>query len=280
MSAAPIGGQFLASPSPWVALTAVFIGAALSRATTRIKGARDPARARTRKWVLVCVYLSLSVIFGLLGVFLPGPEKVVDLRLAYLAGAIAVPAFICMRFKKSIGIPVVLLLLCVLVLFSLLLRSLHAFTGETEIAVVRVVAFERNAMRLELIPRDRSPVLLNMEGDYFAPIVKVVIFSDPFVFLGAKTWYRFEGVTSFMLVKEADGYKFRQGNTDFYFPQPQGISESLWRYFERYERRIPGVKTVQVEMDLKHVDARVKEFAVYGIRVQNDGGVQIVPLSD
>jgi hypothetical protein len=107
-----------------------------------------------------------------------------------------------------------------------------------------------------------------MKGTSFSPIVKVVIFSDLLVFLGAHTWYRFEGMTSF-------DQNLRQQDTDFRFARPLGISERLWKLFEENETRIPGVKTAQIELIVK----RAKEFAVYGIMVQNDGGVQIVQKS-
>jgi hypothetical protein len=132
-----------------------------------------------------------------------------------------------------------------------------------------VISLDPGRMKLELQPAGGVPVLLNMEGRYFAPIVKLVIFDDLYVFLGAKSWYRFVGMTSF-------DENLRQGNTDYRFPQPAGISESLWTFFENNESWIPGVKTAQIEMDMK----RAKEFASYGIRIQNDGGVEIVTRSE
>jgi hypothetical protein len=104
-----------------------------------------------------------------------------------------------------------------------------------------------------------------MKGTHFSPIVKVVIFSDLLVFLGARTWYRFEGMTSF-------DQNLRQQDTDFHFARPEGISEGLWRVFEKYDARIPGVKTAQVDLVVK----RAKEFATYAILVQNDGGAEVV----
>jgi hypothetical protein len=130
-------------------------------------------------------------------------------------------------------------------------------------------------MKLELTAPPREPVILSMDGLYFAPIVKVVIFDDLFVFLGAHSWYRFEGLTSFALQKGQSGQSFRQQNTDYHFPEPQGIPERLWQLYERNEARIPGVKSVQVEMDLK----RARELASYSLRIQNDGGLQIVELT-
>jgi hypothetical protein len=218
--------------------------------------------------VAVCVLASIAVVFGLLAVFIPGPEKIANVGFAWAAGVAAVVSFCALRFRKSLGIPVLVLLLAAGTFLGLFLRSIHAFTGETEIATVRVISVTGTSMRLELAPQGGTPVLLTMDGAYFAPIVKVVIFDDLLVFLGAKTWYRFEGMSSF-------DANLRQGKSDYRFPQPSGVSEMLWAFFEQNETKIPGVKTAQIEMAMK----RAKEFATYGVRVQNDGGVQIVPIS-
>jgi hypothetical protein len=268
MNATPFTIPFLDNPMPWVILAGLFAGAAASRLTTRWKNRPHPERARVRKWVWVCLYLVLAIASMLLALFLPGPSKILDARLLWAGGGAFVAAFAGMRFKRAIGIPVLLLALVSVLLLGLFLQSLRAFTGETEIAVVRVISLEPGRMRLELQPAGGAPVLLNMEGVYFAPIVKTVVFDDLYVFLGMKSWYRFEGLTSF-------DDKLRQGNTDYRFPRPAGISEALWRFFEENDSRIPGVKSAQIEMDMK----RAREFTAYGIRIQNDGGVEIVSRS-
>jgi hypothetical protein len=275
MNALPVGSSilsnpFFSSPFPWVVLAGLLVGAAVSRATMRTAHRRNPERARTQKWVISCVYLSLGVIFALFAIFVPGPARILDIRLAWTAAGAAVLAFAVMRFKKALGIPIVILTLAVLLVFGLFLQSIRAFTGETHIATVSVIGVEKDSMKLELAPRGRAPVMLDLEGQYFAPIVKVTIFDDFFVFLGAKTWYRFEGMTSF----DRD---IRQGKSDYRFPQPAGMSEKVWEFFEQNESRIPGVKTAQIELVMKRVKPR--EFARYAIMVQNDGGVEIVPES-
>jgi hypothetical protein len=255
----------LHSPLPAVIVAGLFAGAALSTATRRTRHKRDPERAAARKWILACLSLSMAVVFGLIAVFLPGPSHILDIRLAWAAGISAVVAFLALRFRKAAGLPVVVLLVAVVVVVALFLQSIHAFTGETEIASVRAIGVDSASMRLELIPRGGQPVLLSMKGNYFSPIVRVVIFNDLLVFAGARTWYRFEGVTSF-------DDSMRQQDTDFRFPRPPGISERLWKLFEEYDTKIPGVKTAQTELITK----RAREFASYGIMVQNDGGVEIV----
>ncbi len=279
MSVPSVLQVIFSNPVPWTILAGFFVGAALNRATRRTRAGRDPSRARARKWTLFCIYLSIGILLALAAVFTADSGGAPDQRLLVIGGAAAAVFFVALRFRKAVGIPVLVLLAVAGVTVSLFLRSITAFTGETEIAAVRVLSSNRDSMRLELIPKAEQPVLLTMEGEYFAPIVKVVIFDDLLVFLGAKTWYRFEGMTSFKLVKEGDGYGFRQGSTDFYFPTPTGISETVWSFFEKHETRIPGVKTVQVEMDLKRADSQAREFATYGIVVRNNGGVEIVPRS-
>jgi len=253
------------SPLPAVILGGIFAGAALSTATRRTRHRADPERAASRKWILACLSVSVAVIFGLLAVFLPGPARILDPRLAWAAGISAAAAFLALRFKKAMGIPVVALLIALAVVIALFLQSIHAFTGETEIASLRAIGVDSAAMRLELVPRGGQPVLLTMKGTSFSPIVKVVIFNDLLVFMGARTWYRFEGMTSF-------DENLRQQDTDFRFTRPLGISEQLWKLFEEYEAKIPGVKTAQTELIVK----KAKEFASYGIMVQNDGGVEVV----
>jgi hypothetical protein len=267
MSLPGIAGALARSPLPWVVLAGICVGAAVSRATRRPRPGRDPERERSRRWIAVCLLLSLAVILGLAAVFLPGPSRIADTRLAWAGGGAALVSFAAFRFRKALGIPVLVLFLAFAASLGLFLRSISAFTGETTIATVRVISRTGSTMKLELVPRGAEPVVLEMKGDRFAPIVKVVMFDDLLVFLGASTWYRFEGMTSF------DGNLRQQ---DIYrLSRSTGISEAVWNFFEAFETRIPGVKTVQTEIDLH----TARDLATYEVRVQNRGGVVVVSSS-
>jgi hypothetical protein len=208
------------------------------------------------------------VLFGLAAVFLPGPSRIVDTRLAWAFGAAAVVAFVALRFRKALGIPVLILAAAFAVAVALFLQGIRSFTGETQIAAVKVVNAASSEMTLELVPRGRDPVLVTMKGVYFAPIVKVVILDDLLVFLGGKTWYRFEGLTSF-------DASLRQQESDYRFRDAPGMTERVWAFFEAHEASIPGVKTAQIEMTLK----KARALATFDIRVQNDGGVEVIERS-
>jgi len=265
------------SPYPWLAVSALFLGAALQRATRRARPrylGDDPDKARTSKWLFFCLYLSLAVVAALGAIFVPRPFRLGQLRYLYFYAACAALFFLAFRFRKSAGTATLLLLLAVAFTAALFLRSLTGFTGETEIGRVRVLSARDAKLKLEILASGGEPVILDLTGSYFAPVVKVVIFDDLFVFLGAKSWYRFEGLTSFALQRTEGGQSFRQQDTDYYFPRAEGMSQRLWELYERHEKRLPGVRSVQVEMDLK----RARELATYSLRLQNDGGLQIVEL--
>ncbi len=265
------------SPYPWLAVSALFLGAALQRATRRAHPrylGDDREKARASKWLFFSLFLSLAVVAALGAVFVPGSIRLAQPRFLYFYTACTALAFLALRFRKSLGTITLFLILALALTAGLFLRSLTAFTGETEIGRVRVLAARSGEMKLEIVAARGEPVIRPLAGSYFAPVVKVVIFDDLYVFFGAKTWYRFEGFTSFALQKTDAGQSFRQQDTDYYFPEPQGVSQRLWELFELYEGRIPGVRSVQVEMDLK----KARELATFSLRLQNDGGLQIVEL--
>jgi hypothetical protein len=268
----------LGTPHLWLVGSGLFCGAALNRALRTAVYPRwrssDPERAKTAKWTFFSLYLCLSVVAALGAVFVPGPEKILEPGLLYLFLGSTLFFFLVFRFKKTIGLLAVILAIALAGTLMLFLQSLNAFTGETEIARVRVLDVEDQRMKVEIIPTRGEGAITWLDGTYFAPVVRVVIFDDYVVFLGVKTWYRLDGITSFEMERTGSGAQVRQQEGGYYFPSPSGVTEKLWEVYERYDSRIPGVRTVQVEMDLK----RGRELSVYSLRIQNDGGLQIVEI--
>ncbi len=265
----------------WLFLGSALVGAAASRATRRAKKRDSEGRKdRIDKWVAVAILLSLAGVCGTIGFRGPEVPSDLDRNLAYATAFFAFLSFLVLRFKRAVGLPILGLSALAGGLLLLLLQSLVAFTGGTEIGEVTVLSNRDGVMKLEVRLGGQESTLIELDGEYFAPVVKVVIFDDYRVFLGRKTWYRFEGMTSFYLENEGGTTKFRQSGTDYYFPQPSGISEALFRIYEENEGRIPGVKSVQVDLDLKRVRETEEQSAlmpkVYSLMLQNDGGIQIV----
>ncbi len=285
---APISMAFeailVSTPYTWFFLSGVFFAAAVSRMTRSPKGSDRHDAQKSRKWSLVSLGLFFAVVMAVAGVFIPGADKVQDIRILFLFGGTVCLVFAALRFKKAVGLPLGIALVLASVVGLLFFQSFTSFTGETGIATVRVLFANDKRMSLEVMPRNRQSIHVELAGEYFAPVVKIVIFDDLYIFLGSKTWYRFEGITSFSVVQQEEDLRFRQEDTDHYFSHASGISRTLYGFFERYEEKIPGVKSVRVEIDLKRVRQTITEgdsqalrpLERYSIRIQNDGGVQII----
>lgn len=267
-----------AHPFPWVVLVSLWLGAALSRAARRAPRGRGGGEmlipVRSGKRTAVILYLAFAVVCGLAALLFVGPAGLADVRVLYLLAAATALFFLAFRFKRTAGVATVVLAAALVVVALLFVQSLTAFTGETEIGRVRVLDTAGDRMLLTVAPAEGPPFTRLMDGTYFAPVVRVVIFDDWLVFLGAKTWYRFEGISSFATEVRNGEWVFRQQETDHYFADVPGFSERLWSWYERHEGSVPGVRTVQVEMDLKRALPRT----TYSLRVQNDGGLQILEL--
>ncbi|MBN1411893.1 MAG: hypothetical protein JW969_13675 [Spirochaetales bacterium] len=254
----------------WIMLSGIFFGAAISRITRFLPGDERREKARNRKWIFASLYFSLCVVFFLCGLLIPGPRKILDIRLIYFFTGAAVFSFIIVRFKKAIGLPVLILSSLFIIALLLFFQAVTAFTGETEIARIKVLSASDNRMKLELtVPRDPGPELVAMDGDYFSPVAKIVVFDDFLVFFGARTYYRFIGLTSF--VSDSEGGIPKQA-TVYNFSHPLGLSETIYNFVEENEQSIPGIKTVQVDMSLK----KARELGTYAVMIQNDGGVEII----
>jgi len=151
----------------------------------------------------------------------------------------------------------------------LFFQALNSYTGETEIAVVHVFSTKKNTIIMDLNLSDNRNEILEMKGAYFAPVVKVVVFHDLLVFFGVKTWYRFIGIVTYdtengsEILSETDKFELQTG---------KDISGKLFGFFEKSDKYIPGIKSVQREITQK----KAIERRSYSIRVQNDGGVEVI----
>ncbi len=261
---------FTQSPVPMIVLAALFAGAGLHRATKSVKKAQDPEKAQNRKLVFACVYFSLCMACGLLAIVLPGPARFASLLHLWVFLAGTAVFFLVFRFKKALMVPVLVLSIGFIGSMLLFIQSITAFTGETEIAKVNVLSVKDSKMKLDLVQNARPmPVVLDMEGEYFAPVVRVIVFDDLLVFFGAKTWYRFVGMSSYA---REPGNEIAVQKDIVAFPHPNGISEALYAFFETNETIIPFIKTVQTDV----IQKKARELSSYSIRVQNDGGVEVI----
>ncbi len=268
--------ELMRNPFFWVLLASVFTAAAAARLTILPVRSRHPERDRRRRWTWVSLFLSAAILSLLGAAIFPDPAEVLDRRLIYFFLGLFFVSFLGFRFRKAIGLPILLLLSILFLSVLLLLQSFTAFTGETGIGTVGVLSVSGGVMDLEVSLPEPSPdedrFFVSLQGQYFAPVVELVMFDDILVFLGGRTLYRMVGISGFEAVREGAQVSYRQSDQGFRFPDPPGISARLYQLFERYGDRIPGVRSVQVDLDLK----LARSLRTYSLRLQSDGGVQVV----
>ncbi len=279
---------YAASPYFWFFFASLFLGAGVSKITKPVKEKEEKIKKekeKNRKWIFICIYFSAVILLLLAGLFIPGLEKTIEniSTLFIFSIVLVVYFFLAFRFKKAIGLSSLFILIALIFFVLLFLQAVIAFTGETEIAQVTIHYAKESAMTLELVREGAPPVIIDMDGEYFAPIVEIIIFDDFLVFFGYKTWYRFLGITSFSYEKDDNGLRtYRQEDTDYYFKNPDGISDWLYVFIQENHDFIPGIRTVQVELDLFKVfnetGVEPEKYRTYSIRIQNDGGIQIIDI--
>jgi hypothetical protein len=262
---------FLSSPYTWLVIAAFLTGAALSRLLRWVKRSDDPARAGAHKRSTVLLLLMLAFFSLLCAVFVPGVGRFLQdpmgLLLFYLIASGIF--FLALRFKKLFGIPFAVLFILLVIAVFLFLQAVVAFTGETEIARVKVDTIRNNIIKYELMPAVGEPETVVTEGVNFAPQVELIIFNDFFVFLGAKTWYRFDAMLSYNPAKSsATEVSFNRHPLS----RPQGLSEDVFAFFMQHRDAIPGIKTIQGQITYP---LKVTQGRTYSITVQNDGGVEV-----
>lgn len=262
----------VSSPYPWFFLAAIAAGAAASSLSRRIKTKHDPEKARERKGFLAAIALTLFVITLLCGLFIPGVEKAADPALFAFFGIAAVLFFLAFRFKKAAGIPFLLLVTGFIIVVVLFLQAITAFTGETEIARIKVLSARDNIIKFDFTDANGNTTNLEMPGTLLGAEVKELIFDDFFVFFGAKTAYRFIGLKSGGFYPDSEMTRELRG---YELPKPQGISESLYQFVASNIGAIPGIKTAQIQITY----LKVKPGVTYSIRVQHDSGVEIMQAS-
>lgn len=264
---------FIASPYPWIFLASIFTGYSISRLTRSVKKARNPEKAKNRKWVLIYLSLSIAFILGICAVFIPGPEKILDAGLFTFFLVASVIFFLAFRFKKILGIPFLFIFALFIIAVILFIQALVAFTGETEIAKVKVIYIKEEHIKYELIPSQGESMLIEMAGVNFAPEVRLIIFDDFLVFFGAKSWYRFQAMLHPVPAKSSESGTYL---SRYPLKTAQGLPELIYNFVVYNEVLFPGIKAKQLQITYPEP---VRELTTYSIRVQNDGGVQIVKIN-
>lgn len=259
----------LSSPYPWFFGASLCLGGFISCLTRNPSQSRRPEKAKERKRFWCALSLCLFFLFLLGGFFIPGLEKAWDIYLYIFLLAGSAVFLLAFRFRKAFGLPLLVLACLLLGVWGLFLQSITAFTGETEIARLKVTSAENNLLKFDFLDQQGTVTSLEMPGSYLGVEVKELIFHDLFVFLGARTAYRLVGIKS---AGKVAGSELTQELRAFELPRPQGIGEDIYQFVTNHLEFFPFIKTAQVQ--ITYIQAR--SGTTYSVRIQHDSGVEIM----
>ncbi len=268
----------ITNPFFWIFLAGLFFGAALKSATIIPSRKSNPEKARRNKWFFFCIYASLAVAAALGGIFIPGPDRILDLRLAFVFAAVSTMAAAGLRFKRACGIP----LLCVGLLCSfavlLYMRNWIAVTEGEIIARVRILSSVPAETKIEVFSSDGIPIakdkpketswFLSLKGESFAPIIDILRVPDLLFFFGGTDFFRLSGFESYAGGGKNDG----DAQRGVLVPVPRSEPTACEKFIEPGIVQVPGI----VHYMKTGIPVRYRVFDTYALRYSREEGALLV----
>jgi hypothetical protein len=205
------------NPYLWIFLSGCFFGITLAQMTIPPADSYNPRRGRVRKWTLVYIFASLFLSAGLAGFFIAGWRSFTSQDMVYYGAAAAGVCGLAFRFKKSVGIAVLFLLIIFIVYFGFITYPLACIGKGGDAGWFRVLEYRNGQVRIEA-GTDGSSGILELEGNSVTPVVSTLSISKHFILYGGKTLYLLNGM----------------------FPGPDLYTEGK-QEAAAFARRLPGV---------------------------------------
>jgi hypothetical protein len=175
------------SPFFWIFFAGILLGFSVA-VWIRPSYKRGRARGQDFKVIKSSVYVSLAILLGLAGVFLPGSSKIVDIRLLFMLVGSLFLGGIGYLFPRSVGIP--------LVCFSALMIALLFYTiGGYSSPAEGAPLFEIRRVTTSLLSvtfnsEVEDDLLIDFEGSSMDIEIDTVIFPVYYFFVPHKVMYR------------------------------------------------------------------------------------------
>lgn len=205
------------NPYLWIFLAGCFFGITLAQMTISPADSYNRRRGRVRKWTLVYIFASLFLATALAGFFIAGWRSFASRDMVYCGAAAAGVCGLAFRFKKSVGIAVLFLLIIFVVYFGFITYPFTCIDEDGDAGWFRVLEYGDGQLRIET-GTDGSTGIMELEGNSVTPVVSVLSISRHFILYGGKTLYQLNGM----------------------FPGPDSYTESQ-KGVTAFARRLPGV---------------------------------------
>jgi hypothetical protein len=257
----------LSTPALWVFFSALFFGFSLNRLTVNPAKNTFPERAKTVKWVLFCVYLSVAVLFALIGLLVSGPEFFLTLPVLYYFLGITGVSFFGSKFKKNAGIAVLMAILIFSFMFLSFLSFWDCKDSREQIVQLRLLTPDSSSHRLVLYDGSKS-YFYTLDSKTVAAKIETISIS-PFYLFGTK-WqlYIFKGFVLYSADKE-------RPLGELPVPEINGVEDNRWfNFLHATLNSLPGIATT-VSFGEAHTLVPLQKYA---LSMENKSNFIIEPV--
>ena len=207
------------NPYSWIIFAGLLMGVAV---TGLLKGKR-------RNWALFSFFLSGSLLLALLGLFLPGPGKFLDMQLLYFFIGSTAIGIAATWFWKSAGLAFFLLISLSIIFIPLSLKTWHCFSESIEVGRFRLLSQSEAVKTVEIQMNGEDGASFHDIGEEAIEIeVELLRTEDYYFFLKARNLFRLK--SGFLSVDDSFS----------------GLPVSFSRLIQTYHDRIPGAEFLSV----------------------------------
>jgi len=195
------------------------------------------------RWALSAVCFSLALMLGVLGLFMSGPERFLDIRLPIFFGGAAAFSFVGTLFKKSFGIPLVLFLSVVFLFLTLSVSPFLCFTDDLDLCSIRSLPAADDNFSVEISIADTIVTVPDVKGPVIFEIY-LIRTDDPYFFFRKRNL-----IISFSISGQSAQKNLLlplKGKTAETDDEVRFLSEILSRFVQNHGEKIPGVSYTEI----------------------------------
>jgi predicted DNA-binding WGR domain protein len=194
-------GRYLVHhPLFWSLLAGLAVGAALAAVTRNTRRAARPYLAKSRKWTLTWLSLSVAVAAIAAGLIVPSDFAVLNPRSVAAAGMGLAIGMLGLRFPRAFGVPILLIVTGAAVMGAIMVRDYVPVRASAGLARFTVLSIRDTDISFEVVREMPGPAgepsIVSIPGRSIRVAVDVLDVSDALFLLGAGRFVRFIGPES------------------------------------------------------------------------------------
>ena len=234
-------GIDITNPYSWIVFSGLLAGVAV---TALLKG-------KNRRWALFSFFLSGSVLFALLALFLPGPDRFLDWGLLFFFTGSVFFGCCATWFWRSFGLAFFILASLSIIFIPLALRPWRCAEETVEIGRFRVLSSVDGETTLDVTGQGQGESSYqSMEGESFSIELHIMETEDYYFVVRARRMYR---IISSLQFQETD---------------------SAWEVSQDFFQRLPGI----AYSTIRSVPFIPEPFTTYIVKLvfeEGEPGIQV-----